>query len=300
MLFRSGFVGGVIQGLKIRHEVKQQQEELARKRAAEAQEAAQVFSVWSQGPDGQAFLGWRKRADGLIKLLRSRDSEWGDAWARAIIRTRSEVPRGEVGRLTRRAALLRQTGLKVAAIVIFVLAGMVTSTVLVQMIPVGTSNSTGAHGGFTYDDCLAALAKPDNFLMSEADCAAIDPASDGPSDLRILTAALLTGLGIAMVVTRMVRRRAAQRDRTVENEARARVDRWGFDPFAVAPGFVGFPWCQSLHHRDYADRLAAIAFYDGHGYPPTRADLLPLETPVAWPPRQTFLPELNAVLARFQ
>lgn len=256
--------------------------------------------MWSQTPDGRAFLDWRNRADELVRLIRGRDSEWGSAWARAIIRTRAEVPKGEVDRLSRRTALLKQTGLKTAAIVIFVLAGMVTATTLFQMIPTSTSNSASTFGDFTYDDCLAELAKPDNFLINEADCAAIDPAADGPSDLLILTAALLTGLGITLVITRTVRRRAARRDRTVESEARARVDRWGFDPLAVGPGFVGFPWCSSLQHRDYADRLTAVARHDGHGGPPTQADLLPLAIPAAWAPQQNFFPELNALLARFQ
>jgi hypothetical protein len=257
------------------------------------------FARWRQTPEGEAFLAWREPAFALAQTLRDRESRWLQGWARAIGQAQAEVPGDEKERLMQRSARLRQTGLKVAAILSFVLAGLFLLLLLLQSVALGLSSSAPATGGFTYEECLATLDDPDNVLLSESDCAAIRPGATGSVIPQVIPLVLTLGLGIAFAVIRGQKLRAARADQTVENEAAARIQRWRFDPLAVEPGYTGFTWHESPDATGYADRLMQLALFDGHGRPPAHTDLIAVELPAARAPHETNPAEVNQLLAQF-
>ena len=279
--------------LALQHVMAERQNELAE------QITWNEFARWRQTPEGVAFLAWREPAFALAQTLRDRDSAWLQGWARAIGQAQAEIPEDEKQRLLQRPARLRQTGLKVAAIASFAVAGLFLLGLLVQLFALSVTDSAPATGGFTYADCLATLDDPENVLISEADCDAIKPAAAGSIIPLALPVALFLGLGIALVVVRQRKRTAARRDPSVENEATARVERWRFDPLAVEPGYTGFSWHESPNAAGYADRLMQLALFDGHGRPPAQSDLLTVEMPIARAPHPTNPGEVNQLLQEF-
>lgn len=257
------------------------------------------FARWRQTPEGVAFLAWRQPAFALAQTLRDRDSQWLQGWARAIGQAQAEIPNDEKQRLMRRPASLRQSGLKVASIVSFAVAGLFLLGLLVQLFALGVTDSAPATGGFTYEECLATLDDPSNALLSEADCEAINPGAGGSVIPQVIPLALFLGLGVALNVVRRKKQTAARNDQTVENESRARVERWRFDPLAVEPGYTGFTWYESPRTEGYADRLMQLALFDGHGRPPAQSDLIAVELPIARAPHSTNPAELNQLLGEF-
>lgn len=257
------------------------------------------FARWRQTPEGVAFLAWREPAFAVAQTIRDRDSRWLQGWARVIGQAQAEVPSDEKARVMQRPARLRQTGLKVASIVSFALAGLFLLMLLLQVMALGVSSSAPGAGGFTYEQCLATLDEPDNVLLSEADCAAIKPGGTGSVIPQVVPLVLTLGLGIAFAVVRAKRLRTARADLTVENEARARVERWRFDPLAVEPGYTGFTWHESPNATGYADRLMQIALFDGHGRPPAQSDLPAVELPTTRAPHETNPEDVNELLVQF-
>jgi len=257
------------------------------------------FARWRQTPEGVAFLAWRQPAFALAQTLRDRDSHWLQGWARAIGQAQAEIPNDEKQRLMRRPASLRQSGLKVASIVSFAVAGLFLLGLLVQLFALGVTDSAPATGGFTYADCLAQLNDPENVLFSEADCEAINPSPGGSVIPQVIPLILFLGLGVAFTVVRRKKQSAARKDQTVENESRARVERWRFDPLAVEPGYTGFTWYEAPRTEGYADRLMQLALFDGHGRPPAQSDLIAVEMPIARAPHPTNPAEVNQLLGEF-
>jgi len=257
------------------------------------------FARWRQTPEGVAFLAWREPAFGLAQRVRDRDSQWLQGWARVIGQAQAEIPADEKQRLLRRNANLKQSGLKIASIVSFAVAGLFLIALLFQVFALSITSSAPATGGFSYEDCLAALDDPDNMLFSEADCEAINPAPAGSILPQAIPLALFLGLGIALTVVRRTKQRAARNDPTVDNEARARLERWHFDPLAVEPGYTGFTWYESPDAAGYADRLMQLALFDGHGRPPAQSDLIAVRMPTARAPHSTNPAEVNQLLGAF-
>jgi hypothetical protein len=258
------------------------------------------FARWRQTPEGEAFLAWRQPAFTLAQTLRDRDSRWLQGWAQVIGAAQAEIPSDEKQRVMQHPARLRQTGLKVASLVSFGLAGVFLLVLLVQIFASGVASSAPATGGFTYEECVATLADPDNVLLSEADCEAINPGASSSVVPQVIPLVLTLGLGIVLTVVRKRKRQAARNDQTVQNEARARMERWRFDPLAVEPGYTGFTWYESPNVDGYADRLMQIALFDGHGRPPARTDLLAVEIPAARAPHETNPADVNRLLTEFE
>jgi len=257
------------------------------------------FAKWRQTPEGVAFLAWQKPAFGLAQALRDRDSDWLQGWARVIGQAQAEIPGDEKQRLMRRPASLRQSGLKVAALLSFAVAGLFLLGLLAQLFALSVMDSAPATGDFSYADCLVLLEDPDNVLISEADCDAISPASAGSIIPQAIPLALFLGLGVALTVVRRKKQTAAREDQTVENESGARAERWRFDPLAVEPGYTGFTWYESPRAEGYADRLMQVALFDGHGRPPAQSDLLTVEMPIARAPHSTNPADINRLLEEF-
>jgi len=274
-----------------------QQAMAERQQNMEEQATWHQFSMWRQSAEGVAFLAWRDPAFRLAQFLRNRDSEWLQGWARAIGRAQAEIPEGEKQRVRQHPARLKQTGLLAASIAAFVLAGLFALGLLVQIFASSMAQSAPDNGDFTYEQCLATLSDPDNLLLSQSDCDAIRPA--GPPVQLAVPLALSLGAGIVLLVVRRAKRRAARADQTVANEAQARVERWGFDPLAVGQGYTGFAWSQSPDADGYADRLMALALYDGHGRPPTESQLVAIDVPASWSPQENHPEEVNELLERF-
>jgi hypothetical protein len=279
--------------LALQHVMAERQNELAE------QITWNEFARWRQTPEGVAFLAWREPAFALAQTLRDRDSHWLQGWARAIGQAQAEIPDDEKQRLLRHPARLRQSGLKVASVVSFVLAGLFLLGLLVQLFALSVTDSAPAAGGFTYAECLVLLDDPENALVSEADCEAINPSAAGSVIPQVIPVALFLGFGVALAVVRTKKRRAARKDQTVENESRARVERWRFDPLAVEPGYAGFTWYESPRTEGYADRLMQLALFDGHGRPPAQSDLIAVEMPIARASHPTNPAELNQLLVEF-
>ena len=257
------------------------------------------FALWRQTPEGIAFMAWRGPAFGLAQTLRNRDSEWLQGWAQAIGHAQSEIPNDEKQRVMRHPARLKQTGLKVAAILSLVLAGLFTLGLLFQLFAMSVSQSVSAPGDFTYEDCLTALKDPNNVVLSASNCEAINPAPAGPIIQQAVPLALFLGLVITLVVIRKTKQRVARSDQTLANEAKARVERWRFDPLAVEPGYTGFTWYQFQNANGYADRLMQIALYDGHGRPPAQSQLIRVEMPATQARHESHPAEVNHLLGQF-
>ena len=277
--------------LALQHAMAERQQDMAQ------QATWHHFSIWRQSAEGKAFLAWRDPAFRLAQFLRNRDSEWLQGWARAIGRAQAEIPEGEKQRVAGHPARLKQSGLKSASIAVFVLAGLFALGLLFQVLVASIVQSVPDSSDFTYEECLATLGDPDNLLMSESDCDAIKPA--GPPIQLAVSLALSLGLGIVLVVARKSKQRAARADQTVANEAQARIERWGFDPLAVGQGYTGFAWHRSQESDGYADRLMALALYDGHGRPPAESQLIPIDLPAPWGSHENHPEEVNELLERF-
>ncbi|MDJ0377957.1 hypothetical protein [Cryobacterium sp. PH31-L1] len=257
------------------------------------------FSIWRQTGEGIAFMAWRGPAFRLGQYIRNRDSEWLQGWARAIGRAQLEIPNDEKHRLMRHPARLKQSGLKVAAVLSFVLAGLFTLGLLFELLSRFMLALGSDTRDFTYEECLAALNEPDNVLLSASNCEAINPYPAGPIIQQVVPLLLFLGIGIMFLFTRKIKQKAARSDRTLANEAQARIAYWHFDPLAVAPGYTGFAWYPPQTTDGYADRLMQIALYDGHGRPPTQAQLIRIDMPSIWPPSENHPEEVNQLLMRF-
>lgn len=266
-------------------------------RARNDEDKRYQFAQWSQTPNGLAFVAWRERAVGLAQTLRNRDAEWLSAWARVIGRAQAETAEDEKYRFLRHPARLKQRGLRIAAIVSFVIAVPYAVSFALQILVPNMFKPAATVGGYTYEQCLADLEDPENFLINEADCEAISPHVSTPTTLFPLI--LLIGFGLIFAVLRHIRKRAAQSDLTVTREERSRIERWGFDPLAVQPGYAAFTWHQSQDANEYADRLMHLALH-GHASFPAQSQLIPLAVPDSWPPSENYPAEVNEVLEKYR
>jgi hypothetical protein len=273
------------------------EEQLELQRARNEQDKLFYFAQWSQTPDGAAFIRWRERAVSLAQFLRNRDAEWLSAWARVIGRGQAATSQDEKHRFLRHPARLKQTGLKIAAILSFGVAALYAVSFALQTFATNLAQRHETVGGYTYEQCLAALKDPGNFLINKADCEAISPHISTPTTLFPLM--LLLGLGVIFVVLRHIRKRAAKADLTVAREAQSRIERWGFDPLAVQRGYAAFTWHQSQSANGYADRLMQLVL-QGHVSYPTQSQLITLTVPNSWPPDENYPLEVNDVLEKFQ
>jgi len=276
-----------------------QQEAAASQHTANEQAVWNQFATWRQTPEGVAFMEWQGPAFQLGQILRNRDSEWFQSWAQTIGQAQADVSAEEKEHVIRQPGRLKRTGLKTVAIISIVLAGFAAIGLLLQITFNAFEVSSSAKDDFSYADCQAALADPDNFLISEENCEAINPVPAGSISQHAVPLTLFLGLSLTFTILRKVKQRVARTDQTLANEAEARVARWLFDPLAVAPGYIGFTWYESPNDDGYADRLMELAFYDGHGRPPAQSELLPLYVPTAHERHDSHPAEVNALLTRY-
>lgn len=275
-----------------------QQEQHALQQAMAEQTARHEFSMWRQTPEGTAFVDWQQRAADLVPLLRNRERTWHAAWTNAIGRARSETPPDEKQRFMSYSARLKQTGLKIASLAGFVIAGLFALSLLLHLFNASVSQSIAeSNDRFTYEECLEVLDDPDNIVMNEADCAAINPYPAGPIIVRAVPLVLCAGLGITFLVIRKVKQRAAAADPTVQNETAARVARWGFDPLTTQGPW--YAWHESQGFTGYADRIEHMV-RTGPTQRPQPSQLIPLQVPAPWTPADRLPTEVNHVLASFQ
>ncbi|MEV6818162.1 hypothetical protein AB0M72_05315 [Nocardiopsis dassonvillei] len=276
-----------------------QQEQHALQQAIAEQTARHEFSMWRQTPEGAAFVDWQRRAAVLIPFLRNRERVWNAVWADAIRRAQGEIPPDERQRFTVHPARLRQNGFKVASLVSFALSGLFAVMLLLQVLNGAISESreqAASYDQLTYAECLEILDDPDNFIMSEADCESVNPNPTGPIVERAVSLALFAGLGVAFLVVRRARQRAAKADPTVENEAAARTARWGFDPLRTHGAW--YAWHESQGFTGYADRIEHMV-HSGPAQRPQPSQLIPLRVPTPWEPSPELPAEVNNVLASF-
>ena len=273
------------------------EEQLELQRARNEQDRVHQFSMWSQTPDGAAFLAWRERAVSLAQFLRNREATWLAAWARIIGRAQAETPDAEKQRFLKQPARLKQNGLRIAAILSLVIAALYAGTFTLQIFAANVLPSHEPAGGFTYEQCLAELKDPENFLFSEADCEAISPHASMPATLFPLI--FFLGIGIVFVVVRHIRQRAARADLTVTHEAQRRMERWGFDPLAVQRGYSAFTWSQAGSQDEYTNQLMQLALH-GHVSRPAQSQLVRLAVPKSYPPSRNYPVEVNEALEKYQ
>ncbi|MDT0327151.1 hypothetical protein [Nocardiopsis lambiniae] len=277
-----------------------QREQHALQQAIAEQTARHEFSMWRQTPEGVAFVDWQRRAAVLIPFLRNRERVWNAVWADAIRRAQDETPPDERQRFASHPARLRQTGLKVAFLISFVLSGLFALMMLFQIMNGALSESLSQaadNDRFTYAECLEILDDPDNFIMSEADCEAINPNPSGPIVQRAVPLVLFAGLGITFFVMRKVRQRAAMADPIVENETAARIAKWGFDPLTTRGAW--YPWHESQGFTGYPDHIEHMV-HSGPSQRPQPSQLIPLQVPTPRSPSHGLPDEVNGVLASFQ
>ncbi len=276
-----------------------QEEQLQLQHAMAEQEKLHQFAMWRQTPDGIAFVQWRARAVALAQFIRERDSMWLQGWARAIGRAQTETPEEEKQRYVKHFPKLKQTGLKVWAIIVFALAALAGLGALIQLGMMKLGESYHAEKLAAWQECVDQVAAGNEFYYQEL-CDQINPgAAATPVIQAVIWAVVFLAAAVALLVLRASRRRAAQADRTVPNEAQARIDRWGFDPLAVQPGYQAFAWYESQNVSGYADRLMQLALH-GHTQFPAQSQLIKLVIPASWGPNQQHPVEVNEVLTWFQ
>ncbi|WP_154604951.1 hypothetical protein [Arthrobacter sp. AQ5-05] len=272
-----------------------QEEQLALQQKMAQQTRNHQFAMWRQTPDGIAYLQWRERGIHLAQSIRNRDSDWRQGWARVIGRAQAEIPQDEVQRFVNHPARVRQVRLKVMSVLGFVVAGLAGIGLLFNLLMGNIAASIDAGGALTYDDCLELLKDPST-IMTPGNCEAIKP--DDPVGASMVWFVILFVIAVGLVILRTVKRHAARTDPTVPNEAQARIGRWGFDPLAVFPGYVGFAWYARQKDDEYADRLMWLAL-NGPERLPMQSELIRLEMPLATQPHESHPVEVNEVLSRF-
>lgn len=251
------------------------------------------FAMWSETTDsGKAFVAWRDNAASLVRRIHDRDSLWKQAWARFIGRAQAETSEDQKVRYQKRPGKLRQTGLLIGAVVMFMFAAYSG----LQLALTSSISSTRDATGTSYEECLEMLNAPDNVLMNAADCEAINP--NTPVQKAAFWFGLWLTIAFALLIVRFFKKRAARADRTVPDEAQARIDYWGFDPLAVQPGFYRFYWSTYLEATGYADRVKQFAI-DGYRTHPHKSTLIKLTMPRAHSPQSDFAPEINETLEWF-
>jgi len=269
------------------------EEQLAVQRAMAEQAQLHQFAMWSQTPDGQAFVAWRERAIHLMKRLRDRQAEWLQAWATSIGQAQALISDDEKRRFTARPRKLKQRGLLVGAIITLVLSVLAAAKAGMDLF----FAQFRIEPTFSYEDCITELADPDNFLLSEANCEAIAPMDPGAGSM--LVSAILLALAVAMLIGRFFLRRAARRNTTVGTESQQRAEAFLFDPLAAYPGYAPFGWNTRGSVEEYADRLMALAV-TGHRTFPSQAHLLELVDPEVRVPDVRYPAEVNELLARWR
>ncbi|MFE1102563.1 hypothetical protein ACFW4K_18765 [Nocardiopsis alba] len=286
-----------------RQQLALQQEQHALQQAVAEQTARHEFSMWRQTPEGSAFVEWQERAVSLVPFLRDRERTWLAAWEHAIGRARADVPEDERRRFASHPARLKQSGLRTASITAFAIAGLCALFLLGQLLLLSLMASapepTPDPDRITYEECLATLDDPDNFIMNEADCEAIKPAdsSSVPVAALFIPLVLALGTGVALVVMRKTRQREAQNDPTVRNEIEARTARWGFDPLTTQGPW--FPWYESQRFTGYVDGIEHMV-RNGPSQRPLPSQLIPLQVPTPMRPSERLPDEVNEVLSSFQ
>lgn len=238
-----------------------QHEQHALQQAAAERTATHEFSIWRQTPEGIAFVEWQQRAAMLVPLLRSRDRAWHAAWARAIARAFTEIPEDEKRRWVKHPARLRQSGLHawfVASLVGAIIFGLV---LLLRMVEV-----------LTWGDATTVIV---NLVVYG------------------FPAALSLVLTIVFARLRASRRRTAGSDPRINNEAAARITKWGFDPLATRGAW--FAWHESDWFAGYADRIEHMV-RTGPSQRPQPSQLVKLIVPKSWAPISSLPAEVNATL----
>lgn len=241
-----------------------QQEQHALQTQMAERTATHEFSLWRQTPEGQVFLEWQSRATELIALLKRRDNVWNSAWQTAISRGNAQVLREEHERFLARPARLKQRGLLIGGIVAGVLAVLALIGLLFQW---GLS-------------ALASAAGADSFSLV------------GP----VLWFVLCVGATIALFVLRGVQRQKVRADTTVDDEARAREQHFGFDPLQTR-GPRG-SWHKEAKFSRYADELER-QMLDGPSQRPMPSQLMGLIVPEPLDRSDRLPQEANTVLAEF-
>lgn len=271
------------------------EEQLSVQHAMAEQAHQHQFAMWSQTDDGRTFLDWRDNALRLAHHIRDRQAKWLQTWAHVIGQAQSDIPEDEKRRFASYPARLKQGGLLVAAILAFVGAAFSGVRALIDNARIG-SPSQLASENFTYEDCLEQLAGA-NSLFTEAECAAMAPYAG--NYVPAVVFAILLAAGVALIVLRAVRQRAARTDARVADEASARASQYLFDPLAVQPGFQAFGWETFGSAEQYADHITEVAL-TGHRTYPSGRQLVALETPKARLPHPSYPREISRLLDSFQ
>ncbi len=274
--------------------IAEQQEQSQIMQDAANQQDVHNFAMWiEQTESGKAFFAWRKNAASLVRRIYDRDSLWKQAWARHIGRAQSETPEDQKSRYQKHPRKLRQTGLLIGAVVMFIFAAFAGLNLAFESAAMSGSRASARA---SYENCLKNLDAPDNLLFDEALCESVNPGNP-VLNATIWVVVWLT-IAVGLLILRFFRKRAARTDQTVPNEAQARIDYWGFDPLAVHPGFYLFYWSPNLRATDYADRVKQFAI-DGYRGHPHKSTLIKLDMPPAHPSRSDFAPEINEMLEWF-
>lgn len=272
------------------------EEQLQVQRAMAEQAQQHQFAMWSQTDDGRTFLGWRDNALRLAQNLRDRQAQWLQTWARVIGQAQEDIPDEEKRRFAAYPSRLRQGGLLIAAIFAFAVSAIAGVAALIDNARIGEASPL-ASDSFTYEQCLEQLDGPGISLFTPAECEAMAPYAGNPAAAIVCAVAL--ALGIALIVLRTVRRRAARNDTLVADETRTRVALYGFDPLAVQPGFQNFGWEVHGSSEQYADHITHVAL-TGHLSYPSAAQLTALHLPEARRRHPNYPPEINALLESYQ
>lgn len=238
-----------------------QHEQHALQQAAAERTATHEFSMWRQTPEGAAFVEWQQRAALLIPLLRSRDRVWNAAWTQAIARANAEIPEAEKQRWAKHPARLMQNGLQawfVVSLVGAILFGLVLALQMFSVLVRGNVATIFAN--------LVVYGFP---------------------------VALFLALMVVFARLRASRRRGAECDPRINDEAAARIRKWGFDPLTTRGAW--FAWHESEVFAGYADRIEHMV-RTGPSARPQPSQLVKLVVPQPWAPTSALPAEVSAVL----
>lgn len=91
----------------------------------------------------------------------------------------------------------------------------------------------------TYEQCLEIAAEPGiDLVTSPSQCAEVNPVRI--QGIRGGVTVALLAVGIGLIFLRRSKIKAAESEMTVQKEALARVQRFGYDPLLVGPGKCRF------------------------------------------------------------
>lgn len=275
------------------------EEQVAIQHAMAEQAQAHQFAMWRQTPDGQTYVTWRDNAINLARHLRERQTLWLQTWAHAIGSMQQEIPADEKRRFASHPARLKQTGLVAFAIVAFIGAAFAGAKALFDQAIYGIVSSADPTADPTYAPCVTELGEGATPEQIAATCASSTATMDVPDTTAVTTFAVLIAVGVALLIARSLRRRAARRDTRIADESSTRVNLYGFDPLTVQPGHQGFGWDTLGTAEQYTDHIVHVALTGHHTYP-AASQLPPLEVPKVRSPHMNYPPAINDLLARLR